>query len=184
MYLPFIPLISRTVGTSVCRDSPTRHTPHHTHTPTHGFSSRRPDNNITHSIVHPKAARTMPSIAMLRLAAAGLLALTCTPSFTVRAQEEEDGEPELDDEVRPAPPSIGADVPLAYFGPPPSSVDRRLVGPFQLLTAGQIDEDAGTIQLPLYKGYYRACECPDPPSPCVCGCRRFSWMLTPGRAEQ
>lgn len=90
---------------------------------------------------------------MFRLATAALLALCPTPFYTgVRAQEEE--EPELDDEVRPAPPSIGADVPLAYFGPAPSSVDKRLVGPVQLLRAGVIDEDLGTIELPLYTGYY------------------------------
>ena len=97
----------------------------------------------------------MTSATILRFAAVALLTLSSTPFSAVRAQEEEEGEPELDDEVRqPAPPSIGADVPLAYFGPPPLSVDKRLVGPVQLLTAGQIDEDAGTIQLPLYTGYY------------------------------
>lgn len=90
---------------------------------------------------------------MLRLAAAGL-ALWSTPNHC-RAQDAED----LDDEVRPAPPSIGADVPLAYFGPAPSSVDKRLVGPVQLLNAGVIDEDLGTIQLPLYTGYYKGGEC-------------------------
>lgn len=97
----------------------------------------------------------MPSLTMLRLAAVGLLALSPTPFPSAHAQEVEGEEPELDDEVRPAPPSIGADVPLAYFGPPPSSVDKRLVGPVQLLLAGQIDEDRGTIQLPLYTGYYK-----------------------------
>ena len=90
---------------------------------------------------------------MFRVATAALLALYPTPFYTgVRAQEEE---PELDDEVRPAPPSIGADVPLAYFGPAPSSVDKRLIGPVQLLRSGVIDEDLGTIQLPLYTGYYQ-----------------------------
>jgi hypothetical protein len=57
-----------------------------------------------------------------------------------------------DDDVRPAPPSIGADVPVTYFGPPPSSVKPELIGPLQLLTAGVLNEDAGTITLPLYKG--------------------------------
>lgn len=87
---------------------------------------------------------------MLRLAATGILALSSISYPAVRAQEEA----ELDDEVRPAPPSIGADVPLAYFGPAPSSIDKRLVGPVQLLRSGVIDEDLGTIQLPLYTGYY------------------------------
>ncbi len=57
-----------------------------------------------------------------------------------------------DDDVRPSPPSIGADVPVTYFGPPPSTVNENLVGPHQLLTAGTLDEDEGTITLPLYRG--------------------------------
>jgi hypothetical protein len=57
-----------------------------------------------------------------------------------------------DDDVQPAPPSIGADVPVTYFGPAPSSVDPRLVGPVQLLKSGTIDFDAATIELPLYEG--------------------------------
>lgn len=61
---------------------------------------------------------------------------------------------EADDDVAPAPPSIGADVPLTYFGPAPSSVDKRLVGPVQLLRSGELDLDAGTITIPLYYGKY------------------------------
>lgn len=61
-------------------------------------------------------------------------------------------EVEPDDDVRPSPPSIGADIPVTYFGPPPSTVEPELIGPFQLLTAGVLDEDAGTITLPLYRG--------------------------------
>ena len=57
-----------------------------------------------------------------------------------------------DDEVRPSPPSIGADVPVTYFGPPPSSVEPELIGPLQLLRSGTLNEDDGTITLPLYKG--------------------------------
>ena len=57
-----------------------------------------------------------------------------------------------DDEVVPAPPSIGADVPLTYFGPTPSQVDKKLVGPVQLLRSGTIDFNERTITLPLYKG--------------------------------
>jgi hypothetical protein len=56
------------------------------------------------------------------------------------------------DSVAPAPPSIGADVPLTYFGPAPSTVQRELVGPYQLLKSGMIDLNAGTITLPLYQG--------------------------------
>ncbi|MBX2882182.1 MAG: hypothetical protein KTR32_19700 [Granulosicoccus sp.] len=60
-----------------------------------------------------------------------------------------------DDDVRPSPPSIGADIPVTYFGPPPSTVEPELIGPVQLLTAGVLDEDAGTITLPLYRGELR-----------------------------
>jgi hypothetical protein len=55
-------------------------------------------------------------------------------------------------EIQPAPPSIGADVPLVYFGAAPSTVNPSFVGPHQLLTAGKVDLDAGTVTLPLYQG--------------------------------
>jgi hypothetical protein len=57
-----------------------------------------------------------------------------------------------DNEIEPPPPSIGADVPVTYFGPTPSQVDKRLVGPVQLLRSGQVDLEELTITLPLYKG--------------------------------
>jgi hypothetical protein len=60
-----------------------------------------------------------------------------------------------DNDTRPAPASIGADIPLTYFGPAPSSVQKELVGPVQLLTAGTVDQEAGTITLPLYRGQLR-----------------------------
>ncbi len=62
------------------------------------------------------------------------------------------GQEAVDDDVAPAPPSIGADIPLTYFGPAPSSVQKELVGPLQLLRSGEIDLDAGTITQPLYEG--------------------------------
>jgi len=63
-----------------------------------------------------------------------------------------------DDDVAPAPPSIGADVPLTYFGPAPSDVQDELIGPHQLLRSGGVDLDAGTITLPLYEGRLRTGE--------------------------
>mmetsp|Transcript_12446 Transcript_12446/g.25347 ORF Transcript_12446/g.25347 Transcript_12446/m.25347 type:complete len:397 (-) Transcript_12446:171-1361(-) len=60
-----------------------------------------------------------------------------------------------EDDVAPAPPSIGADVPLTYFGPAPSQVQKELIGPFQLLKSGVVDQASGTITLPLYEGYYQ-----------------------------
>ncbi|MBV8568250.1 MAG: hypothetical protein JO273_22625 [Methylobacteriaceae bacterium] len=55
-------------------------------------------------------------------------------------------------EIAPAPPSIGADVPATYFGPAPSSHQRELVGPYQVLRSGKVDLDKGTVTLPLYEG--------------------------------
>ncbi len=58
-------------------------------------------------------------------------------------------------DVAPAPPSIGSDVPLTYFGPSPSTVQPELIGPYQLLKAGNVDLNAGTITIPLYQGQVR-----------------------------
>ena len=54
--------------------------------------------------------------------------------------------------INPASPSIGADVPLTYFGAPASSVNPSFVGRLQLLSAGKLDEQARTLTLPLYQG--------------------------------
>src|SRR6266852_9211685 len=75
-------------------------------------------------------------------------ALLVSPMVPVLAQQEN----------QPAPPSIGADVPLVYFGPSPSSVQKKLIGPHQLLTAGQVDTNAGTVTLPLYQGRMKSGE--------------------------
>ena len=58
----------------------------------------------------------------------------------------------LAQEVNPAPPSIGADIPLTYFGPAPSQVLKELIGPYQLLKSGVVDLQDGTITIPLYRG--------------------------------
>jgi hypothetical protein len=59
------------------------------------------------------------------------------------------------EEIEPAPASIGADVPITYFGPPPSTVEPELNGPLQLLKSGELDLEEGTITLPLYRGELR-----------------------------
>ncbi|CAA9568831.1 MAG: hypothetical protein AVDCRST_MAG19-2560 [uncultured Thermomicrobiales bacterium] len=64
----------------------------------------------------------------------------------------EAGQPAGIDEVAPAPASVGSDIPVTYFGPPPSEVQKELVGPVELLRAGEIDMEAGTFTLPLYRG--------------------------------
>ncbi|MEP2651382.1 MAG: hypothetical protein ABJH06_05235 [Paraglaciecola sp.] len=65
------------------------------------------------------------------------------------AEFEED-----DDDVAPGPPSVGADIPVTYFGPAPSDSNPRLIGPVQLLTAGIVDTESevATVTLPLYRG--------------------------------
>jgi hypothetical protein len=60
-----------------------------------------------------------------------------------------------EDDIAPSPPSIGADIPLTYFGPAPSTVQKELVGPLQLLRSGSIDMNESTITLPLYQGHIR-----------------------------
>ena len=55
----------------------------------------------------------------------------------------------------PAPPSVGASVPLTYFGPSPSETNPSLVGPVQLLKSGTVDAVHGTITLPLYLGHMK-----------------------------
>ena len=90
--------------------------------------------------------RLRPSLGLVSILATALAALSIVP---VGAQTDDD------DDVTTAPPSIGTDVPLTYFGPAPSDVDPRLIGPFQLLKSGQLDLDAGTITMPLYEGESR-----------------------------
>jgi len=55
----------------------------------------------------------------------------------------------------PAPPSVGATVPLTYFGPSPSETNPSLVGPVQLLKSWTVDAARGTITLPLYLGHMK-----------------------------
>jgi hypothetical protein len=79
------------------------------------------------------------------------MALVITPAIIIPALptfgQEED--------IAPAPPSVGADIPLTYFGPAPSTVQKELVGPLQLLRSGSIDMNESTITLPLYQGRIR-----------------------------
>lgn len=82
----------------------------------------------------------------------GILITTALLGLSTPASAQE-LQPDMD--IAPAPASIGADVPLTYFGPAPSLVQRELIGPYQLLKAGQVDVEAGTVTLPLYEGRLR-----------------------------
>jgi hypothetical protein len=64
------------------------------------------------------------------------------------------GQPGCD--LFPAPASTGTNVPLSYFGPPPSSVNQSLVGPVLLLNTGQVDSIHGTIAIPLYTSQFHS----------------------------
>jgi len=60
-----------------------------------------------------------------------------------------------DPDAKPSPSSIGTDIPVTYQGPPPSEVQKEYIGPYQLLKSGTMDQTAGTITLPLYRGQMR-----------------------------
>ena len=111
---------------------------------------RAPDALNKRAVSRPVThARSGPSTA-IKLALAGLLLFA--GGAPVMAQDTSTPEPAGIDEVQPAPAAVGTDIPATYFGPPPSEVDKNLVGPVELLRAGEIDMEAGTITLPLYEG--------------------------------
>src|ERR687891_934524 len=93
-------------------------------------------------------------LSLLGIAAIALVItpvlIPSTQSFGQEEQRQND-----DDDIAPVPPSIGANVPLTYFGPAPSTVQKELVGPLQLLRSGSIDMNQSTITLPLYQGSIR-----------------------------
>ena len=107
-----------------------------------------PKSYLRHAIFQPlmfyptKQKRILiTNIALLLAILPGFLG---TISSVTLAQEDTD--------IAPAPPSIGADVPLTYFGPAPSEVNPSFIGPLQLLRSGSVDVNASTVTLPLYKG--------------------------------
>jgi hypothetical protein len=100
----------------------------------------------TRTVLFGALATVVPAIAVLG-------SVQSFGTETAHAGTEDPGDDGgLDDDFRPAPPSVGADIPLSYFGPAPSQADPQLVGPLQLLRAGRVDEQALTIELPLYQG--------------------------------
>jgi hypothetical protein len=63
--------------------------------------------------------------------------------------------PRAQAQIAPPAASVGAQVPLTYFGPAPADVQKELIGPFKLLKAGEVDLKAETVTLPLYEGKMR-----------------------------
>ena len=100
--------------------------------------------------MHARAKRPVAAAPSLDVAAA----LTTTSTTFNSAQGPGPGPigPGPGCNLFPAPPSVGATVPLSYFGPSPSTTNPSLVGPVQLLNTGKLDTANGTITIPLYKG--------------------------------
>lgn len=114
--------------------------------------------------LHPERLR----VHLLRASAAGLAALALLAAPAAAQSPGRDGpapgpddvagapnQAGPEDGVPPAPPSTGADVAEEYFGPMASEVDKKLVGPVQLLRSGTLSRGRTTIQLPLYRGHTR-----------------------------
>ena len=55
-------------------------------------------------------------------------------------------------DVEPPPSNIGSSVSLSYQGPPPSSFQKELIGPYLLLRAATVDTKNSTATFPLYHG--------------------------------
>ncbi|HEY6756124.1 MAG TPA: hypothetical protein VI037_01915 [Nitrososphaera sp.] len=92
--------------------------------------------------------------SLLGIAAIALVIMPVLVPVTQSFGQQEE-EQQRDNDIAPAPPSIGANVPLTYFGPAPSTVQKELVGPLQLLRSGSINMNDSTITLPLYQGHLR-----------------------------
>lgn len=63
-----------------------------------------------------------------------------------------------DDEGRPAPLSIRADIPIVYNNPSPSQVKPELIGPYTFIRSARVHEDEGTASFRLYEGHMESGE--------------------------
>ena len=81
-----------------------------------------------------------------------LLALTLLAVGAGGAALAQESTPSPAEEAAPAPSNVGTGVTLTYQGPPPSGVQKELVGPVELLRAAEVDTEAFTFTLPLYEG--------------------------------
>ena len=81
-----------------------------------------------------------------------LLALTLLAVGAGAPALAQESTPSPAEEAAPAPSNVGTGVTLTYQGPPPSGVQKELVGPVELLRAAEVDTEAFTFTLPLYEG--------------------------------
>ncbi len=81
-----------------------------------------------------------------------LLALTLLAVGAGGPALAQESTPSPAEEAAPAPSNVGTGVTLTYQGPPPSGVQKELVGPVELLRAADVDAEAFTFTLPLYEG--------------------------------
>jgi hypothetical protein len=81
-----------------------------------------------------------------------LLALTLLAVGAGVPALAQESTPSSAEEAAPAPSNVGTGVTVAYQGPPPSGVQKELVGPVELLRAAEVDTEAFTFTLPLYEG--------------------------------
>lgn len=72
----------------------------------------------------------------------GLLAILVVGAVSASAQ----------DETAPVPGNVGTGITGLYNGPFPSETQKELIGPYQLLKAGIVNEANTEITLPLYEG--------------------------------
>jgi len=98
--------------------------------------------------------RTRVPVGRSHLLFRGLLVLTVLFGGGIQVFAQ-NGTPPPGEEVQLPPSNVGTDIPAAYNGVLPSSIDRQLIGPVLLLRAGTMDLDALTVTLPLYRGQMR-----------------------------
>jgi len=84
---------------------------------------------------------------LLGIALALTMLMVAAPGFA-----QDDSTPTPGDEISPAPANIGTGITATYQGPPPSGFQKELVGPVKLLRAAEVDLEAFTMTLPLYRG--------------------------------
>ena len=116
----------------------------------HALRQQLKANNTPELIQQRRAALTTRSVGVGSTSSNNSLGRSVGDRVIATTEQEMPG-----CRIDPASPSVGTDIPATYFGPAPSTVQKELIGPLQLLTAGELNREAGTITLPLYTGQMR-----------------------------